>query len=209
MNYNEQKNVSINDVVNSMEKALNIKNELNVSTVYFGVGDNKTAVTVRRFLTFKEKLRMINDICDMIFLGKDEVEFYAASKKFAIEYNIIRYFSNIDFGDMDVDDIEKSIENYNIYGIVTGHIDKEYLKRLIGDILDEVDYRKNMIYHRSSMDGVLSKLSSVIDEIKNYVNEFGVDGILNMLADDGNLGKFLDKVLKESADDIMAEIEEK
>ena len=125
----------------AIAKAMSLA-EIKNTIISFGTGEDIIDVSVKRHLSVSERAMMINDILNIVFPTEgDDAKYYAAFKKFAIDYNIVVYFTDISLP-LDTDRASKFIDESGIVNKIADSIGYEYVADIIADATEAIEYRK-------------------------------------------------------------------
>ena len=182
--------VNINEVVSGIE---------NIVTRTVDINGQKIDIEIKKSISLKEYSKMISDILDMIFDFKSG-KYLAYNTRFAIQYNIIKYFTNIDTKNKErIFDLLNKTEIFHYY-IEPEHNPSYYC--IEEEVLSAVDFIKQSIFKSNPWNDVAKSIKGFIDKLDKFADKFsdvdnqdiqkGLELISNMTTND-----LKDIVLKE------------
>lgn len=182
----------------SMMKAMEI-NKNNKDTLVIGEGENQVEVIVKKKLTLFERADMVNSIVSMVW-SQDEngTEMYAPYlRKFAYDFNILNYFTNIQLPD-DMDKVWEFVDNANIAGMVIDFVGGGYIENIIREANEAIEYRKAEILKRSKLDNIFDSLSGIMKTVDDKTQNLDMNGMLELVEKYApELKEELNKILQE------------
>lgn len=191
----------------SVMKAMEIKKN-NKDTLVIGEGENQVEVIVKKKLTLFERADMVNSIVSMVW-AQDEngAEMYAPYlRKFAYDFNILNYFTNIQLPD-DMDKVWEFVDNADIAGMVIDFVGGGYIENIIREANEAIEYRKAEILKRSKLDSVFDSLSGIMKSVGNQTQNLDMKGMLELVEKyapelKGELNKLLQSQMAESSEEV-------
>lgn len=164
----------------SIKKALEV-NGNNNETLTIGDGESKVDIIVKKKLTLFERADMVNSIVSMVWTQDDnENETFAPYlRKFAYDFNILNYFTNIQLPD-DTDKVWDLVDNTDIAYMVIECVGSGYIENIIREANEVIEYRKAEILKRSKFDNVLDALMSVVNSIGDKTKNLDMNGVLEL-----------------------------
>lgn len=165
----------------SMMKAMEI-NKNNKDALVIGEGENQVEVIVKKKLTLFERADMVNSIVSMVW-SQDEngTEMYAPYlRKFAYDFNILNYFTNIQLPD-DMDKIWEFVDNADIAGMVIDFVGGGYIENIIREANEAIEYRKAEILKRSKLDNIFDSLSGIMKAVGDKTQNLDMNGMLELV----------------------------
>lgn len=166
--------------VASMMRAMNADKQ-NKDIMTIGEGEDQFKVTVKKKLNLHERADMVSSIVDMVW-ARDENDnevFAPYLRKFAYDFNILNYFTDIPLPD-DMDKVWEFIDNTNITVMVIDFVGGGYIDNIIREANEAIEYRKAKALKRSKLDNILDSLSDVISAVSNKTQNLDVNGILDL-----------------------------
>lgn len=156
--------------INSIDKILD--NTEKISTVTLSTRNEPIEIKVKRTIPFDKYSDMISDIKNMMFDLK-EGKYKSNYNTFAIDYNIIKYFTNIK-----TDNQAKIFELINKTNIIEqiSHLIKPSRETIVADVDCTVDFLKRTIFHASPWDSVAEKIDELLSQMDSMANQInGID----------------------------------
>lgn len=174
--------------------------------VPIGTDENCVEITVKTRLSLNEKARMMQDILSYVFIlnSEDEVEYCAAFKKFACDYAIVQYFSNIQMG-TDIRKIHDALEQTNITSLITSVVGTEYIHELVSAADAMIEHKKQMIANRSKLDEILGRVLEIVKIFKDKTENMDLSQIMGLVQEyapelKDDLAQFVAKQMNTLAD---------
>lgn len=150
--------------VNGIDKILQ---QFNSEEYEINFGD--IVVKVKPSISLKDYSQMITDITLMVF-DLDRGSYKQSYNTFAIDYNIIKYFTNITTSN--VSKIFDLVTRTDILEKIAVFI-RPSREIIAKDAVNAIDYVKNTIFKTSPWDEVANKVSEVLDSIEKTSSQFG------------------------------------
>ena len=196
----------------SMMKAMEIKKN-NKGALVIGEGENQVEVIVKKKLTLFERADMVNSIVSMVW-AQDEngSEMYAPYlRKFAYDFNILNYFTNIQLPD-DMDKVWEFVDNADIAGMVIDFVGGGYIENIIREANEAIEYRKAEILKRSKLDNIFDSLSGIMKTVGDKTQNLDMNGMLELVEKyapelKGELNKILQAQMAEPSEEASASAE--
>ena len=188
----------------AIREALGEKPE-NTTTFTIGTKENTVEVTVKKTLSFEERRDMVNGIVDMLFVndGENGEQYCPYLKKFAFEYHIVTYFTNISLP-AKVDAIWDFLSTTDIANRIVCSVPDGYVAEIIAEANEMIEFKKIKLAKQSKFDEVLSSAVGLFKTISKKLE--GADGkaILEYLEQNipelkGELGKVIQEKVAEEA----------
>ena len=184
----------------SIAKALNLGDAKN-QTISFGSGDDAVEVSVKRRLSMSERASMVNDIANLVFIAgeDDEYSYCPAFKKFGVEYAIVNYFTDIVLPS-GTDKIAEFLEDSDIAEKIASVVSSGYIRVIIFEADELIEYRKNELLKKSRIDSILDNVCAIAKNIKDATDGLELPQIMEYIqkyAPDelkGEFTKFLEQV---------------
>lgn len=131
-----------------------------------GSGEGAVEVLVKPRLPLLERQSMVGDIADMVFISNEEgdVTYCPGFKKFAVEYEIINYFTNITLP-VDSEKAWEFLEKTGIAARVADVLPDGYVVEIVTDANELIEYRKQELLKRSKFDAVLDNIADVVKAV--------------------------------------------
>lgn len=191
----------------SMMKAMEVDKN-NKDMLVIGEGENRVEVVVKKKLTLFERADMVNSIVSMVW-SQDEngTEMYAPYlRKFAYDFNILNYFTNIQLPD-DMNKVWEFVDNADIAGMIIDFVGGGYIENIIREANEAIEYRKAEILKRSKFDSVFDSLSGIMKTVGNQTQNLDMKGMLELVEKyapelKGELNKLLQSQMAESSEEV-------
>lgn len=130
-----------------------------------GTKENTIEIPVKTHLSATERAMMVNDIIDMVFItGDSGTRYYPAFKKFAFEYNIVSYFTEVSLP-ADSDKACKFLEQSGLAGRIAQALPDGYIIGIVSDANEAIEYRKEELLKKSKLDDLLDSVLSVVQAL--------------------------------------------
>ena len=188
----------------AIREALGEKPE-NTTTFTIGAKENTVEVTVKKTLSFEERRDMVNGIVDMLFVndGENGEQYCPYLKKFAFEYHIVTFFTNISLP-AKVEDIWDFFYTTDVANRVVYSLPDGYVAEIIAEANEMIEFKKVKLAKQNKLDEVLSSAVGLFKAISKKLE--GADGkaILEYLEQNipelkGELGKVIQEKVAEEA----------
>ena len=148
-------------------------------TLVCGKGENAIEISVKARLSLPERASMIQDILEMVFITSPEgiVVYHPEFKKFAFEYEIVNYFTDISLpvnGDKAWDFLEKTQIASHIVGVVRDN----YISEIISEANEMIEYRKEELLKKSKLDHVLDSFLELLGTAQGKTENLDISQII-------------------------------
>ena len=122
---------------------------------------------------------MIQDILEMVFITSPEgiVVYHPEFKKFAFEYEIVNYFTDISLpvnGDKAWDFLERTQIASHIAGVVRDN----YISEIISEANEMIEYRKEELLKKSKLDHVLDSFLELLGTAQGKTENLDISQII-------------------------------
>lgn len=159
-------------------KAMALEDTKNVVLVC-GKGENAIEISVKARLSLPERASMIQDILEMVFITSPEgiVVYHPEFKKFAFEYEIVNYFTDISLpvnGDKAWDFLERTQIASHIVGVVRDN----YISEIISEANEMIEYRKEELLKKSKLDHVLDSFLELLGTAQGKTENLDISQII-------------------------------
>lgn len=182
-----KKTVTTNDTKAKKPTMANIAKAMNApdaTTVIVPVGTDADCIeiAVKTRLTLTEKAHMMQDILNYVFIRNenDEVTYCAAFKRFACDYAIVQYFSNVQMG-TDIKKIHDMLEQTGITSLIASVVGKEYIDELINAANETIEHKKMMLANRSKFDEVLERVLDIVKIFKDKTENLDLSQVMELI----------------------------
>lgn len=156
----------------SIAKAMGLI-DANPTIITCGMKDDTVEIPVKTHLSVSERAMMVSDITNMVFITDDNGTRYCpAFKKFAIEYNIVSYFTEVSLP-ADSNKACKFLEQSGLANRIAQALPEGYVVGVIGDANEAIEYRKQELLKKSKLDDLLDKVLGVIQALSDKTD--GID----------------------------------
>ena len=150
----------------SIAKAMGLV-DTNTITIACGMRENTIEIPVKARLSVTERAMMVSDIVNMIFIADENGARYCpAFKKFAIEYNIVTYFTDVALPS-DSNKACKFLEQSGLANRIAQSLPDGYVVGIISDANEEIEYRKQELLKRSKLDDILDGVLGVVQALSD------------------------------------------
>lgn len=158
-------------------KSMNLEDEKKAVLVC-GTDEDAIEIVVKTRLTLIERANMIRDILEMVFIdaGDGEVMYQPAFKKFAFEYEIVNYFTDISLP-VNSDKAWEFLERTEIASMIANTIKNGYIADIISEANEMIEFRKEEILKRSKSDKMLDSLIDVLSAMRTKAEGFSLEQI--------------------------------
>lgn len=159
-------------------KAMALEDTKSVALVC-GKGENAIEISVKARLSLPERASMIQDILEMVFITSPEgiVVYHPEFKKFAFEYEIVNYFTDISLpvnGDKAWDFLERTQIASRIVEVVRDN----YIGEIISEANEMIEYRKEELLKKSKLDHVLDSFLELLGTAQGKTENLDISQII-------------------------------
>lgn len=156
----------------SIAKAMGLV-DASVITITCGMREDTIEIPVKAHLSVSERAMMVSDITNMVFLTDENGTRYCpAFKKFAIEYNIVTYFTDVTLPS-DSNKACKFLEQSGLAHRIAQSLPDGYIAEIIADANEAIEYRKQELLKKSKLDDLLDRVLGVIQTLSDKTD--GID----------------------------------
>ena len=153
-----------------------------------GTGENVIEIPVKNHLSINERVIMVNDIIDMIFIADENgMSYYPALKNFAINYNVVTHFTDVALP-LDSNKSCKFLEQSGLAHRIIRALPEGYILGIIDDVNEAIEYRKQEMLKKSKLDDLLDNVLSVIQTLKDKTEGIELPQIMEFV--DKNMPEF-------------------
>lgn len=157
-------------------------------TITCGMKDDTVEIPVKTHLSVSERAMMISDITNMVFVTDDnETRYYPAFKKFAIEYNIVSYFTEVSLPS-DSNKACKFLEQSGLANRIAQALPEGYVVDIIGDANEAIEYRKQELLKKNKLDDLLDGVLGVVQALRDKTEGIELPQIMEFV--DKNMPEF-------------------
>lgn len=156
------------------------KREPTPISIVYGDGDDAIVVPVKSYISLTERMSMVRDIAEMAFVAGDdgEIEYVPSIRKFAIDYEIVNYFTDIALPSS-TDAIWRFFEATGIAQDIANALPCGYIADIIGEADELIEYRKQALLKKSKLDGVLDSVLGLVDTVGKKTENVDFSQILS------------------------------
>lgn len=134
----------------------------NKAIIACGMGEDTIEIAVKTHLSVSERAMMVSDIVNMVFITDENGSRYCpAFKKFAIEYNIVNYFTDVALPS-DTDKACKFLENSGLANRIVNALPDGYAIEIITEATEAIEYRKQELLKKSKFDDLIENVLGVV-----------------------------------------------
>ena len=122
---------------------------------------------------------MIQDILSMVFMTSPDgvVTYHPEFKRFAFEYEIVNYFTDISLP-VNSDKAWEFLDRTHIAARIAGTVHDGYIAEIIAEANEMIEYRKQELLKRSKLDQVLDGLVDVLGAAQNKTENLDLGQII-------------------------------
>lgn len=165
---------------NSITEAMGLVETKNTIITY-GKGDRAVKIPVKTRLSISERAMMVNDIVSMVFIAdSDGTKYYPAFKKFAIEYNIVNYFTEV-LLPTDSNEANAFLEQSALASRIIRALPEEYINNIIDEADEAIEYRKQELLKKNKFDDILDSLLNIFKELNKETNGIELPQIMEYI----------------------------
>ena len=190
----------------SIMKAMNICDD-NVTVITIGEGENLIELNIKKRLSLYERSDMVNSIASMVWAQDDDglMQFAPYLRKFAYDFSIINYFTNISLPS-NTEKIWEFVEKTNITNMIVDVIGQDYIGGIIREASELIEYRKSENLKHSKFDGILNAVSNVMGSLDTATKNIDMPKLLELVEKyaPGLKGQF-EQMLQKSMDEGLTE----
>ena len=156
-------------------KAMGLEDEKKI-ILACGMNEDTVEISVKPRLSLPERANMIQDILSMVFITSPDgaVVYHPEFKKFALEYEIVNYFTDIS---LPVNS-DKAWEFLERTGIASRIAANTYVGEIIAEANEMIEYRKQELLKRSKLDQVLDGLVDVLGAAQSKTENLDLGQII-------------------------------
>lgn len=176
-------------------------NNASIDPVTITVGDKENAVDVivKRAISIDDRRDIVNDISNMVF-SKDasgHIVYCPYLKKFAFEFNLLAYTTNIVFPEK-IEDIWSLITNTTIVRDVIDVLPAGLFQEIVDEANELIEFKKSRIVHETKIDALFTGFLDIVETINQKISESDGETIVNYIKENiPELKSVVDKVLQE------------
>ena len=144
-----------------------------------GMSEDTVEISVKPRLSLPERANMIQDILSMVFITSPDgaVVYHPEFKKFAFEYEIVNYFTDISLP-VNSDKAWEFLERTGIASRIANTVRDGYVDEIIAEAIEMIEYRKQELLKRSKLDQVLDGLVNVLSAAQSKTENLDLGQII-------------------------------
>ena len=164
----------------SIAKAMRLAEE-EALTITLGADEDTVEISVKPSLSITDRIAIVDDIVDMVFIDRGNgVQYLPTLKRFAIEYNIVSYFTDIKLPS-DSNKAHKFLERSDIVSKIEKLLPYDYLGDIIADACEAIEYRAQELLKRSKFDDCIDRIIDVIKALNLKINDIDISEIVDFV----------------------------
>lgn len=159
-------------------KAMGLEDEKKI-ILACGMNEDTGEISVKPRLSLPERANMIQDILSMVFITSPDgaVVYHPEFKKFAFEYEIVNYFTDISLP-VNSDKAWEFLERTGIASRIANTVRDGYVGEIIAEANEMIEYRKQELLKRSKLDQVLDGLVDVLSAAQSKTENLDLGQII-------------------------------
>ena len=159
-------------------KAMGLEDEKKI-ILACGMNEDTVEISVKPRLSLPERANMIQDILSMVFITSPDgaVVYHPEFKKFAFEYEIVNYFTDISLS-VNSDKAWEFLERTGIASRIANTVRDGYVGEIIAEANEMIEYRKQELLKRSKLDQVLDGLVDVLGAAQSKTENLDLGQII-------------------------------
>ena len=184
-------------------KAMGLEDEKKI-ILACGTNEDTVEISVKPRLSLPERANMIQDILSMVFITSPDgaVVYHPEFKKFAFEYEIVNYFTDISLP-VNSDKVCEFLERTGIASRIANTVRDGYVSEIIAEANEMIEYRKQELLKRSKLDQVLDGLVDVLGAAQSKAENLDLGQIIAYVQENApELKEKLDTILRGELDAI-------
>ena len=144
-----------------------------------GMNEDTVEISVKPRLSLPERANMIQDILSMVFITSPDgaVVYHPEFKKFAFEYEIVNYFTDISLP-VNSDKAWEFLDRTGIANRIANTVRDGYIVEIIAEANEMIEYRKQELLKRSKLDQVLDGLVDVLSAAQSKTENLDLGQII-------------------------------
>ena len=162
-------------------EALGAPNDVK-DVISIGNGDRQLTITVKKKLTIAERAGLVNSIVAMVW-GQDEEgnkTFAPYLRKFACDYNIITYFTDITLP-ADMNKVWALIDGTAIVDTIIAHVGGDYIDKILREANELIEYRKAETLRHSKLDVILDSVGEILKVVREKTDGMDINELLEAI----------------------------
>ena len=144
-----------------------------------GMNEDTVEISVKPRLSLPERANMIQDILSMVFIASPDgaVVYHPEFKRFAFEYEIVNYFTDISLP-VNSDKAWEFLDRTGIANRIANTVRDGYIIEIITEANEMIEYRKQELLKRSKLDQVLDGLIDVLGAAQSKTENLDLGQII-------------------------------
>lgn len=159
-------------------KAMGLEDEKKI-ILACGMNEDTVEISVKPRLSLPERANMIQDILSMVFITSPDgaVVYHPEFKKFAFEYEIVNYFTDISLP-VNSDKAWEFLERTDIASRIANTVRDGCVGEIIAEANEMIEYRKQELLKRSKLDQVFDGLADVLGAAQSKTENLDLGQII-------------------------------
>ena len=147
--------------------------------ITYGDEKEKVEVSVKTFLSLNERIAMIDDVIDMVFLTGDDGKcvYYPSIKKFAVTYAFVNYFTNISLP-TDSNAAWYFFEKTSIADKIIDSLGDKYFSEILAQINEAIEYKRQTLIKASKLDTIIDSIIDIIQTLSDKTKDIELPQLL-------------------------------
>lgn len=178
-------------------KAMGLEDEKKI-ILACGINEDTVEISVKPRLSLPERANMIQDILSMVFIESSdgEVVYHPEFKKFAFDYEIVNYFTDISLP-VNSDKAWEFLSKTGIASRIANTVRDNYVGEIIAEANETIEYRKQELLKRSKFDQVFGGLMGVLNVVQSKLENLDLGQIAAYIQENApELKKDFDALLR-------------
>lgn len=178
-------------------KAMGLEDEKKI-ILACGINEDTVEISVKPRLSLPERANMIQDILSMVFIESSdgEVVYHPEFKKFAFDYEIVNYFTDISLP-VNSDKAWEFLSRTGIASRIANAVRDDYVCEIIAEANETIEYRKQELLKRNKFDQVLGGLMGVLNVVQSKLENLDLGQIAAYIQENApELKKDFDALLR-------------
>ena len=165
--------------VTNIMKAMNMEPEKRI-VLACGMGEDAIEISVKPRLSLPERANMIQDILSMVFITLPDgtVVYHPEFKRFAFEYEIVNYFTDISLP-VNSDKAWDFLDRTRIAARIAGVVRDNYIGEILAEANETIEYRKTELLKKSKLDQVLDGFIDVLTAVQGQTDGFNISQLID------------------------------
>lgn len=160
-------------------KAIGVDNDVQILTI--GEGENRVEVIVKKRLSLGERADMVDSIASMVCSQNESGDFFAPYlRKFAYDFNVLNYFTNIKLPD-DMNKVWELVDGTDIAARVIDALGRNTcVQSIIHEANELIEHRKNALLKKTKVDTLLDTVIDIAHGVKSSTDGLDTAGIVEL-----------------------------